>query len=198
LTDQYPVSPSSGFFEKQRAMQEPSDMPASGLADDGLQPFVLGRLLGLAAAEEHRVEPDQPPILGVLDPAVRAEMGAPATQALRVDRLMPLAGIADIVIAGDGAKRCSQLPHQSGGMAEVLLDPGAVDRHVAGMDDEVGSLLCNPPRQQRPVVEEMRFARAQMRVRGLNYPHHLSQRKAASSGIPVKTREHPAARSRSA
>src|SRR6266481_3498063 len=125
-------------------------------------------------------------------------MGAPTCQPLAVDRLARVPHIADIMIAGHRPKGHSQVTHQASGVSQIFLDIGAVDGDIAGMDHEVGALGGDPRRERRPIVSEMRLARAQMRVRDLNYPHASPQRNSARSGIRAKTREHPAAISRSA
>lgn len=97
------------------------------------------------------------------------------------------------MIAGHGTKPRAQAAHKLGAVPQIRLDLGAVDRDVAGVDDEIGALLGDPAGERRPIVGEMRLAGAQMRVRDLYYPHCASWRKAARSGIRAKTCEHPAA-----
>ena len=109
-----------------------------------------------------------------------------------------MSGITDIVIAGNRAKAHAEGAHQLGCVSQIVLDTGAVDRDVAGMDDQIAALRCDPRRERRPVVGKMRFAAADMRIGDLNYPHSTPHRKAARSGIPAKTREQPAAIRRSA
>jgi hypothetical protein len=106
--------------------------------------------------------------------------------------------IADIVIAGNRAKANAEAAHQLGGISQIVFGIGAVDRHVAGMDDEIGPLVGNPCRERRPIVSEMRLAAAEMRVRDLDYAHSAPHRNAASSGIPPKTCVQPADSRRSA
>jgi hypothetical protein len=103
-------------------------------------------------------------------------MSPPPLQPLVVDRLKTVAGIADIVIAGHRAEPHPQSAHQLSGMLQVRLDLGAVDRDVAGVDDEIGALLGNPAGKRGPIVGEMRLAGAQMRVGDLDYPHGSPRR----------------------
>jgi hypothetical protein len=97
-------------------MEEPGDVPLPGFADDGFEPVGLSRLLAPVAAEEQRIEPDQTIVLDILDPPVRAEIFAPALESFVVDRLKAVAGIADIVVARDGAKTYPKGEHQAGAM----------------------------------------------------------------------------------
>ena len=117
-------------------------------------------------------------------------MAAPALQPRLVDRLMAVAGIPDIVVAGDRAKPHPQAAQELGCMAQVFFDIGAVDGDVAGMDDEVRALLADPTGERRPVVGEMRLPGAQMRVRDLNYPHHSSRRRARILQRAADRRDH--------
>jgi hypothetical protein len=41
--------------------------------------------------------------------------------------------------------------HEFGNVPEILFDFGAIDGDVAGMDDEVGMLLDDPPCERRPI-----------------------------------------------
>src|SRR6516162_2745783 len=130
--------------KKQRAMEEPGDSPSLGIAHDCIEPVGLTRLLALAAAEEHGVEPDQAAVLDILDPPVRTEMSAPALKPRLVDRLMVVPRIPNIMVARHRAKPHSQAAHQLGGRAQVFFETGAIDGDVAGMDDEVRALLADP------------------------------------------------------
>ena len=85
--------------------------------------------------------------------------------------LMLVAGIADIMIARHSPKPHAQTVHEFGGIPEILLDVGAIDSDVAGMDDEVGILLDDPPCERRPIGIEMRLTRTEMRVGNLNNSH---------------------------
>src|SRR6516162_1581047 len=184
--------------KKQRAMEESGDSQSLGIAHDRIEPVGLTRLLALAAAEEHGIEPDQAAVLDILDPPVRTEMGTPAPEPLFTDWLAVVTRISDIMVAGHRAKPHAQTVHQLSGIPQILFDIRPVHGDVPRMDDEVGALLDDPTGERRPVVGEMHLAWAQMRVGDLNYPHRPSRRKAARSGILAKTREHPAAINRSA
>src|SRR6266446_10242229 len=72
--------------EKERAVEKPRDLPSPGIAHHGLEPFGLRRLLGIAAAEEQCIVPDQAIVLDILDPPVRVEMSPPPPQPRVVDR----------------------------------------------------------------------------------------------------------------
>ena len=157
-------------------MEKPGDVPPSGLVRDRLKPICLNGFLALSAAKQQRIEPDQTPVLDILNPPVEAEMGAPALEPLIIDGLMSVAGVADIMVAGRRAKPHSQPAQQLGAIAPVPFDTGAIHSDVAGMDDEVGALLGDPAGERRSIVGEMRLARAQMGVRDLNYPHGSSWR----------------------
>ena len=99
-------------------------------------------------------------------------MASPARQALGIDRLMGMMGFADVVIARNDEHRRGQLLQERRAMAAILLDIRAVDRDIAGMDDEVGSLDVDPRLQGRPVGREMGFRRTEMRVRYLDDAFH--------------------------
>jgi len=72
------------------------------------------------------------------------------------------------MIARHREKPHSQVAHQLRGMVQIRLNVGAVHGNVPRMDDEVGVLLGDPMGERRPVVGEMRLARAQMGVRDLD------------------------------
>jgi hypothetical protein len=202
-------------------VQEPRDLPRRRLRQHVPEPSGLGGIVGGAEPEDERVEADEAPAGDILDPPILAEAGTPAGEPRAVDRLARVARFTDIVVAGNGAPACRQARKKFGGIGEVLLDLGAVDGHVAGVDDEIGPLGRDPLRERRPVVGEMRFLPAQMRIGDLDDPHGSSARKAARlsivatksfamcirahtarkaarSGIAAKTARHPARRSRSA
>jgi len=84
-----PISgvPLLGRVEKQRAVEKPRNMAALRARHGGFEPGRLGRFFAEVAAEEHGVKSDQTETLDILDPAVGAEMGAPAGQPLVIDRL---------------------------------------------------------------------------------------------------------------
>jgi hypothetical protein len=42
--------------------------------------------------------------------------------------------------------------HEFGGIPEILFDVSAIDSDVAGMDDEVGMLLDDPPCERRQLA----------------------------------------------
>src|SRR6516162_6561183 len=187
-----------GAFEKQRLVQEPDDPAALGVRRHCLKPGRLDRLLAQPAAEHQRVETDQAPALDILDPPILAKMEAPAGQAFFVYRLARMARLADIVVARDRAKPHSQFAQQTGGIGQIVFNPGAVNSDVAGMDDEIRTLRIDPSCERRPVIGEMRLSPAQMRVGDLNYAHRRSPKWAASSVIWAKTCRHRAAMSWSA
>ena len=72
------------------------------------------------------------------------------------------------MIARHRAKAHGQTAHQLRGIPQILFDIRAVHGDVPRMDDEVGVLLGDPMGERRPVVGEMRLARAQMGVRDLD------------------------------
>ena len=75
------------------------------------------------------------------------------------------------MVAGDRPPADSEFVHQLGGEAEVSFDPGAIESHIAGMDDEIGMLVGDPRRERGPIVDEMWLVRAQMRVGNLDNSH---------------------------
>ena len=58
--------------------------------------------------------------------------------------------------------------------ATYFFDPGAIERHIAGMDDEIGMLVGDPRRERRPIVDQMWLVPAQMRVGNLDNSHLAS------------------------
>src|SRR5215468_361097 len=137
-------------------MEKPGDISLSGLIHHRLEPCALQRFLALSAAEQQCVEPDQTPIFDIFHPPVGAEMRAPALESFLITGLMVMAGIADIMVAGYSPKSHAQTVHEFGSVPEILFDVGAIDSDVAGMDDEVGMLLDDPPCERRPIGIEMR------------------------------------------
>src|SRR5438067_3237146 len=163
------------IFNEQRPMREPRDLALTGRRELLTQPFQLTRLFVAVAAEEHRIDPDQTPILEIARPPVITEMAAPAREALRVYRLMRIAGLADIVIAWDGDKRRAKRAHQFRALLHIFLVVGAVHRKVAGMDDQIGVLPQYPVAQRRPVRREMRLRAAEMRIGNLQDARHVKR-----------------------
>ena len=152
-------------------MEEPRDTPPFGIVHDHIEPLGLPRLLAFSATEEQRIEPYETIAFDVIHPPIGAEMGAPALESFLIDGLMVVAGIADIMIARHSPKPHAQTVHEFGGIPEILFDVGAIDSDVAGMDDEVGILLDDPPCEWRPIGIEMRLTRTEMRVGNLNNSH---------------------------
>jgi hypothetical protein len=114
----------------------------------------------VAASEEQRVEADQAKSFNILGPTVRAKMSAPTAEALIIDRLIRVPRFADVVIAGNGPKSRSELPHKFGRMLQVVLNLDPVNRNIAGVNDEIGMLLDDPRRERRPIRREMSLAAA--------------------------------------
>jgi hypothetical protein len=153
-------------------MQEPGERPPLRLVHHGFEPFGLLALGRAAAAEQQRIEADQPPAGDVAHPAVETEMPPPAVDPLVIDRLMRIAGVADVVIAGQREQRDAEGAHQLRAMRRIGLLVGRIDRHVAGVDDQIG-----PPRPQRcgyrlPIGSEMPLARAEVSIGNLNDANH--------------------------
>ena len=147
-----------GAVEKQRPVQKPGDPTTLGMLHYRIEPGRLSCFLRVAAAEQHRVEADEANALDILDPAVQAEIGSPPRQPLVGHRLTGVAGIADIVIAGDCPKAHPERAYELGRVPQIVLDIGPVDRDVPGVDDEIGALLGDPGGKRRPVIGKMRFA----------------------------------------
>jgi len=103
-------------------------------------------------------------------------MSAPSLQPRAGHRLARVPGVADVMIAGNRAKSNAEAVHQLARIFQVFLDIGAVDRDVAGMDDEIGALRRDPLSERRPIIGEMRLAGAQMRVGDLDYQHSAPHR----------------------
>jgi hypothetical protein len=78
-------------------------------------------------------------------------MGAPALESFLINGLVVVAGMADIMVARYGPKPHAQTVHEFGSVPEILFGFGAIDSDVAGMDDEVGMLLDDPPCERRPI-----------------------------------------------
>src|SRR3954470_20010616 len=72
-----PVAPGIALVrmvDEQRLMEKPGKLPAARRPHRLLEPLELPLLLGLAAAEEERVEPQQAPAPDVAKPVIRTEM----------------------------------------------------------------------------------------------------------------------------
>ena len=145
-------------------MQKPGDLPARGILHHGVQPGHLRCLLAVSAAEQHGVEPDEAKMADILHPPVRTEIAPPTHEPLISDWLPGVSGIAHIVIAGNCAKADSETAHQLGRVSQIVVDIGAVDSDVAGVNDKVRVLRGDPRCERRPIVREMRLRTAQMGV----------------------------------
>jgi hypothetical protein len=80
-------------------------------------------------------------------------------------------GVDLVMVSGTPPPADSEFVHQSSGVTEVNFDSRAIESHIAGMDHEIGMLVGDPRREQRPVVGEMWLVLAQMRVGNLNKSH---------------------------
>ena len=98
-------------------------------------------------------------------------MTLPRAKALGIDWLAGMPRVADIMVAGHRPPPDSEFVHQLSGVAEVNFDSRAIESHIAGMDHEIGMLVGDPRREQRPVVGEMWLVLTQMRVGNLNKSH---------------------------
>ena len=130
---------------------------------------------GWDCAHQHHIESDKTPALRIFcdlfDPTIWAEMTLPRAKALGIDWLAGMTRVADIMVAGHRPPPDSEFVHQLSGVAEVNFDSSAIKGHIAGMDYEIGMLVGNPRRKQRPIVGEMWLVLAQMRVGNLNNSH---------------------------
>ena len=110
--------------------------------------------------------------------------GSPLSQAMRdrdlkqvtvprrTNRLMRMMGFTDIMVAGDAQNRHAERGQKAAAIAEVLVDIGAIDRDVAGMDDKIVFLRRQPGRERLPVAGKMRLVGTEMSVRDLYDPTH--------------------------
>src|SRR5690606_11792264 len=126
---------------------------------------------GLAGTDDETVETDNAPVAEVFRPAVRADVAAPAHQALRIDGLVAFGKMTDIVIARKGENACGKFVEAGAAEQKVGLHIGAIDRQVAGVDDEIGLLLVDPGNERLPVAVEVRLDGAEVGVCNLNDPH---------------------------
>jgi hypothetical protein len=156
-------------------VQEPGNPALSCFGHHLFEPQRLLVLLRLAAAHQQRVESDQTPALrtfcDIFDPAIWAEMTMPRAQPLGIDWLAGMISVADIMVAGHRPPAESKFVHQLSRVTEIDFDSGAIDGHIAGMDQEIGMLVGDPCREWRPIVGKMWLVLAQMRVRNLNNSH---------------------------
>src|SRR5262249_22560706 len=109
------------ILKKQRPVQEPGNPPLSCFGHHLFEPQRLLVLLRLAAARQYRVESDKTPVLrtfcDIFDPAIWAEMTLPRAKPLRIDRLVDMPRVADIMVAG---ARRQRIPSSSISWAEKL------------------------------------------------------------------------------
>lgn len=104
-------------------------------------------------------------------PAVRTDMTTPAHQALRIDRLVALGKMADIVIARKTENAHWKLVQAGAAEQKVSLYVCAIDGQVAGVNDEIGLLLIDPGNEWFPVAIEVRLNGAEVGICNLNDPH---------------------------
>ncbi len=174
-----------GIGDEQGAVREPGDLSAGRAAHRLRQPIELLLLDGVAAADEHGVQANEPPRADVAVPEVRTEMPAPPGEPFSIDGLVRVPCLADVVVARHGQERDVDLAQQTRAMEHVLFHVRAVDGHVAGMHDEVGLAGGNPGPERLPVVVEVTLGGTEVGVGNLDYADHAAQ-------ILVKTREYPA------
>ena len=77
-------------------------------------------------------------------------MAAPALESLRIDRLMWMPRLANIVVARDGKELRRETLEKLGAEAKVAVVIGPIDRDVSTVNDEVRPLRLDPRAQRRP------------------------------------------------
>src|SRR6185437_2639284 len=88
-----------GRFEEERLVHKPGELAPASAVHRRVEPGRLFVLLLRAAADQQRVEADEPPPPEIDEPAIVADLGAPLGEPRRIDRLFRVAGVADIVVA---------------------------------------------------------------------------------------------------
>jgi hypothetical protein len=99
-------------------------------------------------------------------------VAAKAIEPLAIYRLMRIADLADVMISRNCHDRDAERGQLSRAICRVGLLIGPVDRHVAGMYDEIWLMLPNPTGKRPPVCLEVLLARAEMRIGNLNNSDH--------------------------
>jgi hypothetical protein len=100
-----------GVFPKERLVQQEHERLSRGRREFCGEPFPLRVLNGGVAAEELRVEADEPPADRLEAPTVLPEERAVAVEKSEIQRLFGRevgcrTMIADIVVAGEKTERC--------------------------------------------------------------------------------------------
>ena len=85
---------------------------------------------------------------------------------------MRIARIADVVIARQSEQRQIKGAQQPGAVGRIGLLVRRVDRHVAGVDDQIRLLRPQPGGDRFPVGHEVLLAGTEMRIRDLNDANH--------------------------
>jgi hypothetical protein len=125
----------------------------------------------MPTAEERRINADQAPRAHVTAPSAWPKVAPPALHAFRVDGLLQPDGkrrLADVVIARDGHPRHRQTVFLRPREGKIVLVIGAVERHVAAMDDEIWRVRAHVVHEHVPVVDEIGALSAYVRVRYLH------------------------------
>jgi hypothetical protein len=150
-------------------VQEQRERAAGGTGFGGEGILRLG--LREARVQGQGVQPQQPPARHVLDEAVGAEAGAPAGMARGIGGLPDAGGrvIAGIVVPGQDQQRQVAEGRRVLGAREVEVSVlvGAVQRDVAGVDDEVRGAGDDGRGQAAEVAGEAWLLRAEVRVGNL-------------------------------
>ncbi|WP_244439115.1 hypothetical protein, partial [Bradyrhizobium genomosp. III] len=91
---------------------------------------------------------------------------------LAIYRLMRIADLADVMISRNRHDRDAERGQLGRAICCVGFLIGCIDRHVAGMYDEIWLMLRDPTGKWRPVRVEVLLARAEMRIGNLNNSDH--------------------------
>ncbi len=121
--------------------------------------------------DDETVEADDAPVAEVFSPAVRADMPAPAREALRIDRLAASGKMTDIMVARKAENTRRKIIQAGLTKQKVGLHVRAVNRQVAGVDDEIRLLFVNPGNERFPIAVEVRLDEAKVGICNLYDPH---------------------------
>lgn len=159
------------IVHKERLVRKDGDRLAVAVFQFILEPLELFGFFGFTGTDDEAVEADNAPVSEIFRPAVRADMAAPAHQALRIDGLVAFGKMTDVVIARKGEDTRGKFVEAGAAEQKVGLHVSTIDRQVAGVDDEIGLLLVDPGNERFPVAVEVRLDGAEVSVCNLNDPH---------------------------
>ncbi len=159
------------IVHEKRLVREDGDGLAIAVFQFVFQPLKLFGFFSFTGTDDETVEADDAPVAEVFSPAVRADMPAPAREALRIDRLAASGKMTDIMVARKAENTRRKIIQAGLTKQKVGLHVRAVNRQVAGVDDEIRLLFVNPGNERFPIAVEVRLDEAKVGICNLYDPH---------------------------